>query len=184
MKYCSKCGHEVESKIVEDDHRPRFVCPSCNTIHYQNPNVVVGSIPMWQGKILMARRSIEPRIGTWNLPAGFLENGETVEEGAARELYEETKAKIENLRLFSVYSVARINQIHIYYIADLISDYYEITPESSEIQLMEISEIPWDEISFPSTMFNLKKYVADVEQGSFGVHQGWFDLEEWKRRED
>jgi len=182
VKYCSNCGTSVTLQEVEDDHRQRYVCSHCDTIHYQNPNVVVGSIPIWEGKILMARRGIEPRKGFWNLPAGFLENQETVEEGAQRELYEETEAKIEDLQLFSVYSVPRINQIHIYYRANMMSAHWALTSESTEIRLMDISEIPWDEIAFPSTKFMLEKYAEDVKKGSFCVHQGHFEWpQKWEK---
>ena len=182
MKYCSNCGSKVNFIDVEDDHRPRFVCDSCDTVHYQNPNVVVGSIPIWEGKILLARRGISPRSGFWNLPAGFLENHETVEQGAERELYEETEAKIQNLQLFTVYSVPRINQIHIYYRAELTSAHWALTPESTEIKLCNQSDIPWDEIAFPSTLFVLERYVEDLEKGSFGVHQGHFEWpQEWEK---
>ena len=182
MKYCSNCGDKVTFKDVEDDHLQRFVCEGCDTIHYQNPNVVVGSIPIWDGKILIAKRGISPRSGFWNLPAGFLENQETVEQGAERELFEETEAKVKNLQLFSVYSVPRINQIHIYYRAEMTSDHWALTLESTEIMLCDPADIPWDQIAFPSTKFALEKYIEDLKKGSFGVHQGHFEWpQEWEK---
>jgi len=182
VKYCSNCGAKVTFKDVEDDHRQRYVCDSCETVHYQNPNVVVGSLPIWDGKILLARRGITPRSGYWNLPAGFLENQETVEEGVKRELFEETEAKIENLQLYGVYSVPRIDQVHIYYRAELTSAHWALTPESTEIMLCSPDDIPWDMIAFPSTLFMLERYVEDLAKGSFGVHQGHFVMpKEWEK---
>lgn len=182
MKYCSNCSAEVTLKEVEEDHRKRYVCDACDIVHYQNPNVVVGTIPIWKDKILLAKRGIEPRIGFWNLPAGFLENQETTEQGAQRELFEETLAHVQNLKLFSVYSVPRINQVHIYYRAELVNDQWSLTTESTDIQLYAPSEIPWDQIAFPSTTFALKKYVEDIELGTFGVHQGHFEWpQNWEK---
>ena len=122
MNFCSACGHSVNLEIPEGDNRPRYVCPSCKTIHYQNPNIVAGTIPVYGDKVLLCKRAIEPRYGYWTLPAGFMENQETTREAAARETWEEAEAKVELLGLFTLIDVPQINQVHIYYRAELIND--------------------------------------------------------------
>lgn len=175
MKFCSKCGHEVTLKSVPDDHRPRYVCDSCETIHYQNPNIVTGALPIWEDKVLLCKRGISPRKGYWNVPGGYMENGETVEEGAIREVYEETLSKITITGLHMVYSIPRINQVYMHFLADLQALDYQITPESTEIKLFTEEEIPWDDIAFPSSKFTLKRYFADKKKGIRQVHMGKFE---------
>lgn len=176
MKFCSNCGSAVELKDVPGDHRQRYVCDECESIHYQNPIVIVGVLPLWQGKILMGKRAIEPRLGYWNLPAGFLENGECTEEGAQRELWEETEAKVANMKLHSVYSVTRINQVHIHFLADLVEEKFSRTPESSEVQLFSPEELPWGNIAFASSIFSLQNYIQDLKAGTQKVHVGKFEF--------
>lgn len=146
-------------KIPEDDHFPRFVCPDCDTIHYTNPNMVVGCLIDKDGKIMLARRGIEPRLGFWNLPCGFLENEETVEQGAKREVYEETGATVELGNLHTVYNLPHANQVYLIFKADMVGDKYELTTESTEIRFFAPEEIPWDEIAFSSNAFAIKKYI-------------------------
>ncbi|MBT8220421.1 MAG: NUDIX hydrolase [Bacteroidia bacterium] len=176
MNFCSHCGAAVTLKDVPGDHRKRYVCDSCEHIHYQNPIVIAGVLPLWEGKILMAKRAIEPRLGFWNLPAGFLENGENVEDGAKRELWEETEAKVSDMTIHSVYTVARINQVHIHFLADLIEEKFNRTPESSEVRLFEVNEIPWGDVAFASTFFSLQRYVEDLKKGVKEVHLGHFEF--------
>lgn len=161
MKFCSNCGNgNLKFIIPEGDHKQRFVCNQCDTIHYQNPRIIAGCIPMYEGKVLLGKRAIEPRYGYWNLPAGFLECGETPEEGALRELYEETLAKGKIIRLHTIFSLPQFNQVYMLYLVDLESDFADKTSESLEVQFYNLDEIPWDEIAFESTTFTLEKFIA------------------------
>lgn len=172
MKYCSNCGSKrIEFKVPDGDNRLRFVCNNCQSIHYQNPNMVVGCIALWKGKVLLAKRAIEPRKNLWNLPAGFLENGETLEEGALREVLEETKAEVQIVRPFAIYDLTKAHQVYVHFLAEMKSEYFEVTPESSEVKLFDFDEIPWDEIAFTSTSFTLKKYL-EFGSGELKVHFG------------
>lgn len=172
MNFCSNCGSSDLSFIIpEGDSFPRYCCQNCNTIHYQNPRVIVGCIPVWNGKILLGKRAIEPRKGLWNLPAGFMENGETAEDGAAREVFEETKANVKVLRLHTVFSLPQFNQVYLHFLAEMEDGKYaESTSESLEVKLFEPDEIPWDEIAFESSTFALKNYLKDPE--NISVHIG------------
>ena len=115
MKFCSNCASPVVQRVPPGDSLPRFVCDRCGEIHYQNPRVVCGTVPEWEGRLLLCRRAIEPRYGYWTLPAGFMENGETVAAGAARETLEEAGARIEMAEAFSMISVPRVNQVHVFF---------------------------------------------------------------------
>jgi ADP-ribose pyrophosphatase YjhB (NUDIX family) len=170
MKFCSDCGSEVEFKIPDDDNRPRYVCTSCKTIHYQNPNIVAGTLPIYENKILLCKRAIEPRYGYWTLPAGFMENQETTVEAACRETLEEADAQVQNLRLYTVISVPQIDQVHIYFLADLVDGKFGVGPESLECQLFAEENIPWDDISFPTVKKTLKLYLKDKQRGQFDTH--------------
>ena len=143
MKYCSNCGSSnLEFKIPEDDNRKRYCCNDCGTIFYTNPNIVVGTLSTLDNKILIAKRSIHPRKDKWTLPAGFLENAETMQAGALRETLEETQATAEIIKPYTIISLPHISQIHVFYLAKLLSDSFGPTNESSEVKLIEISEIP------------------------------------------
>lgn len=145
------------------DTHARFVCDSCHTIHYQNPRMVVGCIPIWQNKILICKRAIEPKYGLWTLPAGFMENGETVEQGAIRETFEEAGAKVEIIRLHALYSLPQVNQVYAIYLAKMISENFNAGEESLECKLITIDKIPWDELAFTAIKFSLEKYVKNLE---------------------
>ncbi len=143
----------------------RFVCSSCEVIHYQNPNIVAGVLPLIVDKdgiekVLMCRRAIEPRRGFWTLPAGFMENEETLEEAAARESIEEANLKLGKLRLYMVTSLPYINQVYMMFIGQAENDF---SPgiESLETQLFTEADIPWDELAFPVVRDTLKNYFAD-----------------------
>jgi len=116
MKYCSTCGTPVELRIPDGDNRERSCCPGCGTIHYVNPKIVVGTIPTYQGKVLLCKRAIEPRYGFWTLPAGFMELNETTHQGATRETWEEAGAQIELGPLFTMFDVIRAEQVHIFFV--------------------------------------------------------------------
>jgi len=167
MKFCSQCGSDVEHKIPEDDNRPRYVCVKCDIIHYQNPNIVAGTIPVHGDKILLCKRAIEPRYGYWTLPAGFMENQETTTEAALRETWEEAEAKVRIDGLYSVINVPQIDQVHMFFRATMINDSYGAGQESLETELFSQDEIPWDELAFPTVKRTLKLFFEDREKGLF-----------------
>jgi ADP-ribose pyrophosphatase YjhB (NUDIX family) len=170
MKFCSQCGASVEKKIPPGDLLARYVCTRCQVVHYQNPLVVTGCLPQWQDKVLLCKRAIEPRLGYWTLPAGFLENGETIAEGAARETREEALAEVEILELFSVINVPHIRQVHMFYLARLDRPEFGPSHESLEVGLYGEQEIPWDEIAFPTVYRTLKAYFEDRRAGRYRLH--------------
>lgn len=148
----------------------RIVCENCDTIHYQNPLIVVGCLIEHEGKILLAKRGIEPRKGFWNLPAGFMENGETAEEGALREVEEETGMSVTIDRLHSVFSVVHANQVYLIFKATASSNEYTLTPESVEIEFFEPESIPWNDIAFSSNTHALKAFLQNPDSSE--VHLG------------
>jgi ADP-ribose pyrophosphatase YjhB (NUDIX family) len=171
IKHCRNCGAAVVYRIPDDgDTRERAVCPACDTIHYENPLNVVGTVPYWGERVLLCKRNIEPRWGKWTLPAGFMELGESTAEGAARETVEEAGAHIEMEDLFTVLSVPRVGQVHLFYRARLLSDQFEPGHETIEAQLFTEDEIPWDEIAFRTVRETLLCYFADRRAGRFDVH--------------
>ena len=165
MKYCSNCGQSIEIKIPAGDHLPRHTCAACGIIHYQNPRIIAGCIPVWEDQILICRRAIEPRHGFWTIPAGFLENEETVAEGAAREAQEEALADVEIGSLLAVINVLHAHQVHMMYRARLRSLDFGVGPESLEVKLVRQQEIPWDELAFQSVRFSLERFLEDRATG-------------------
>lgn len=159
MKYCSNCGKRVVLKTPSGDTHARYVCESCETVHYQNPRVIVGCLPVWEDKILLCKRAIEPRYGLWTIPAGFMENKETLEQGALRETLEESGAKVRISRLHSVYSLPQVNQVYIIYLAEMESPNFSPGIESLACRLIRPDEIPWDKIAFSAIRFSLEKFV-------------------------
>ncbi|MEN8137300.1 MAG: NUDIX hydrolase [Bacteroidota bacterium] len=169
MKYCSKCGsNDIKHEIPQDDHRLRNVCSNCNSVFYENPRIVVGTIPVFNNKILLAKRGIEPQIGKWNLPAGFLEVNESIEHGARRETIEETGAEISELILHTMFQ-ANSNHLYIFYLAKLESDKNNTTVESTEIEFFDLDNIPWNDLAFTSNNFALKSYI-DAESSSQNIY--------------
>jgi len=172
MNFCSECGQAVEHKVPPGDHLPRHVCTACGIVHYRNPKVIVGCIPEWEdGRILMCRRNIEPRKGLWTFPAGFLEMGEPSGDGAAREAREESLAEVEIKDLFAVINVPYVSQVYLLHRARLKSLEFGPTPESSEVCLMAESEIPWEQIAFPTVYKGLEFFFADRTAGVKGFHE-------------
>ena len=157
----------MEFKIPEHDSLKRYCCADCHTIFYTNPNMVVGALCIRHDKILMAKRNINPRKGLWTLPAGFMENAETLEEGALRETFEETCSKAEAIMPYTMFSLPHINQIHMFYLANLLDDDFGPTVESSEVELFSPEDILWDEIPFPTDEKTLKYYIEDLKQDKF-----------------
>ena len=170
MNYCPHCGAPVTSKIPEADDRPRFVCEACAVIHYQNPKMVVGTIPETGGSILLCRRAIEPARDKWTLPAGYLENGETLQEGAARETLEEAGYQVSDLVPYAIANIASINQVYIMFRCSLADSAGAPGSESLEIKLFQPPEIPWQELAFRSIREVLKLYCQDREEGKFPFH--------------
>ena len=170
MNYCSACGTPVTKKIPTGDNRLRFVCDSCQTIHYHNPKIVAGCIPEWDGRILLCRRAIEPKSGLWTFPAGFMEIGESTEQAAVRETLEEAEAQVECISLFAVLSLPHIGQAYLVFRGPMHSPDFGVGEESLEVQLFSLSAIPWDEIAFPVVKDALRRYVDDVTRGEFQVH--------------
>lgn len=170
MKYCSNCGAQLDYRVPEFDDRERHCCSSCDHIHYINPKVIVGCLPIWEDKILMCKRGIEPRRGFWTLPGGFMEVDETTEQGAIRETWEEARSRVEITHLHGVYNIPRINQVYFFYIAKMLSPDFETTLESTEIKLCGKDEIPWEHLAFKVVDLALKQYV----HGAKGIGTPYF----------
>jgi ADP-ribose pyrophosphatase YjhB (NUDIX family) len=171
MNFCSTCGSSrLELRIPEGDSLPRFVCGECGTIHYQNPKVVVGCLPEWKGSVLLCKRAIEPRYGLWTLPAGFLENGETLMNGALRETMEEAHARVELGELYTVISLPQINQVYMMFRSHLLDLDFGPGSESLDVRLFEESEVPWETLAFRTIARTLRNYFLDRRQGSFALH--------------
>ncbi len=172
MNFCSQCASPVSARIPEGDDRPRFVCEGCGAIHYQNPKIVVGCIPEWEDRILLCKRSIEPKPGKWTLPAGYLENGETLIEGAKRETLEEAGARVEKLEAYALMSIAYISQVYIIFRASLVDTDFAPGIESSELALFSEEKIPWDDLAFMVIRETLRRYFRDRSVGIFKVQTG------------
>ena len=172
IKHCRACGGVAVYAVPPDDNRERATCTVCGLVHYENPLNVVGTVPAWGDQVLLCRRNIEPRYGLWTLPAGFMELGETTTEGAARETDEEAGAHFEMQGLFSVLSVERVGQVHLYFRARLLDTNFAPGPETIEARLFREDEIPWDELAFRTVRETLKFYFADRRLGRFEVHTG------------
>lgn len=173
MRYCADCGSPVELRTPQDDNRERYVCTACDTIHYQNPKIIVGAIPEWEdGRILLCLRAIEPRHGLWTLPAGFMENGETVTQGAARETLEEANARVDIHELLGLYNLPYINQVQMLFRATLLDLDFSPGVESLDVQLFKEEDIPWEQLAFRPVRYALEHYFADRKRGEFKLHSG------------
>jgi len=170
MKFCNQCGSQVELRVPPGDHLPRHMCDACGAIHYENPKLVVGCVPEHQGQILICRRAIEPRRGFWTVPAGFMENGETLQQAAARECHEEALARVQIGTLLSIVHVLHAQQVHVFFRAELREASYGPGPESLEVKLVDPGEIPWSDLAFPSTEETLQRYLEDRTSGAEQHH--------------
>jgi len=171
IKHCKNCGTAVVYRLPDDgDVRERAICPACSTVHYENPLNVVGTVPYLNDRVLLCKRNIEPRKGFWTLPAGFMELNETAAEGAARETDEEAGAQIEMGALFSLLSVPKVGQVHLFYLAKLLNDQFNPGHETMEAQLFTEDDIPWENIAFRTVRVTLEHYFADRRLGTFGIH--------------
>lgn len=169
MKYCSQCGNSVSQRIPEGDGRMRYVCDHCYTIHYQNPRIVAGCVPVWGDQVLLCRRAIEPRRGYWTLPAGFMENSETMAEAAMRETVEEACARVRNLELYALYDLPHISQVYVFFRAELADLDFAVGVESLEVKLFDEADIPWSELAFPTVGRTLECFFADRVAQHFPV---------------
>lgn len=171
IKFCRECGTAVTYRLPDDgDTRERAICGACQTIHYENPLNVVGTVPWLGERVLLCKRNIEPRWGKWTLPAGFMERGETTAQGAARETEEEAGASFLMEDLFTVISVPRVDQVHMYFRARLTSDVFDPGHETLEARLFREDEIPWDDLAFRTVRDTLVHFFEDRRQGRFGTH--------------
>jgi ADP-ribose pyrophosphatase YjhB (NUDIX family) len=171
IKHCKACGSLVVYRLPDDgDTKSRAICSSCSLVHYENPTNVVGTIPIWDRRVLLCKRNIEPQFGKWTLPAGFMELGETTAEGACRETLEEAGARVDLEGLFSVVNVARVGQVHLFYRARLLSPHFAPGPETKEARLYDEIDIPWDQLAFRTVSETLKRFFEDRRAGCFGFH--------------
>ncbi len=171
MNYCSECGAPVTLRVPDGDTLARHCCDACGAVHYLNPRIVAGCIVVADdGRLLLCRRSIDPRSGYWTIPAGFMENGETLVEAARRETLEEACAEVSIEGLSSVVSVPHANQVHVMFRGRLAGS-YAAGDETTEVALFEESEVPWDLIAFRSGTAALRAFFADRTAGTWRVHE-------------
>ncbi len=170
MNFCPECGATVSIKIPAGEDRPRFVCDSCAAIHYINPKMVVGTIPESDGRILLCRRAIEPARGKWTLPAGYLENGETMQEGAARETLEESGYLVSGLHPYAAVNIPSVDQVYFMFRCVLAEELQAPGSESLEVRLFKPADIVWHEIAFTSIHDVLRCYCDDLLNGDFPFH--------------
>jgi len=178
LNYCSNCGSDkLQFVIPPGDSYKRFVCVDCNVIHYINPRVIVGCLPVYEDKIVICKRAIDPCIGKWNLPAGFMENGECAENGALRELKEETGLQGKIIKLHCVYSIPHVNQVYLIYLVKITD--FEVDPgeESLEVSLFDLQEVPWGEIGFTSSVFAIEKYMESINYSDFRTFIGSYVMD-------
>lgn len=167
IRYCNSCGATITHRVPEGDTLPRAVCDACGHIQYENPKIVVGCLPIFGERILLCRRAIEPRYGLWTLPAGFMENGETAAQGAAREALEEANARVDVGDLYTLFSVPHISQVHMMFRATLLDGNVSPGIESLEVKLVTADEIPWQQLAFMIVRRTLQAYLEDRPRGVF-----------------
>ncbi|MGF1878675.1 NUDIX hydrolase [Photobacterium frigidiphilum] len=176
IKYCSQCGStDVKAMVPAGDTHPRPTCQSCGHVVYQNPTIIAGCIIEHQGKFLLGKRAVEPMVGKWSIPAGFMENGETVEQAATREVLEETGAEVEVLGPYSIFSVPHMNQVYIIFRAKFIGFIMPFGEETSEIEFVDKSQVPWSELTYPAINQILTRYINEDGHGQFGLYMGCFE---------
>lgn len=156
-----------QREVPAGDNRERLVCGDCGFIHYENPKIIVGAVVTSDDKYILCRRAIEPRRGFWTMPAGFMEVGETAEEGAAREAHEEANVDIAIDALLGVYSIAAIGQVHMIYRATLRTPGFSPGEESLEVREFRWDEIPWGDLAFPSVHWALNHHKQALGSTGF-----------------
>ncbi|MES2663448.1 MAG: NUDIX hydrolase [Pseudomonadota bacterium] len=170
MKFCSHCGEgNLPYIIPEGDTRLRYVCNVCKTVHYQNPKIICGTLPIYEGKILMCRRAIQPRLGLWTLPAGFMENGETTPEAAQRETWEEACARIDMEGLYCIYNLPHISQVYLFFKGTVKNGEYGVGVESLETKLFAIEDLPWNEMAFMTVKRTIQLFIEDSKTSFFPI---------------
>lgn len=169
MKFCSHCGNTVSARIPQGDDRQRYICDHCNTVHYQNPRIVAGCLVTWEKQVLLCKRAIEPRHGFWTLPAGYMENGETTEQAALRETWEEARAKVREQELYMLFNLPHINQVYMFFRAELAAPDFAPGVESLEVALFDEADIPWKELAFPTVGKTLRRYFDDRQQEHYPI---------------
>jgi ADP-ribose pyrophosphatase YjhB (NUDIX family) len=167
MKFCCQCGSRVRIGVPKGDDRSRHICDACGVIHYHNPKVIAGCIPVWGDKVLLCRRAIEPRVGFWTLPAGFMELGENLQTAACREAMEEANVEVEIESLYNLFSLPHISQVYVFFRARMVNDSFYPGYESLETRLFQQEDIPWDELAFETVRRSLAYFFADREKGEF-----------------
>lgn len=172
MKYCCHCAAALVVKVPPGDNRERHVCEMCGTVHYRNPRIVAGCIPEWEGRVLLCRRGIEPRYGSWTLPAGFMETAETALEAAVRETEEEANARVEALDLYALFNLPHIDQVCMMFRARLLDLDFSPGEETIEVELFDTGRIPWKELAFPTVHHTLRLYLEDLRAGRFPLRMG------------
>lgn len=176
MKFCSQCGHTVTLQEISGDHQARMQCSNsaCAMVHYQNPKILVSCFATWKDKVLCMKRGTEPFKGQWAIPSGFMENDETLQEAAARELFEETRARVDirKMELYTIGTLIKMNQIYVVFRAPLLSPHVETTEEAEEIRLLSKDEFPWDDFAFKDVAINVRKFYEEFEANRFGVYVG------------
>jgi ADP-ribose pyrophosphatase YjhB (NUDIX family) len=175
MNFCNQCGSAVRLEVPEGDNRPRHICNNCNFIHYVNPKVIAGCLPVYEGKVLLCKRAIEPRIGYWTLPAGYMENGESTQNAATRETREEANARVSHLELYTVTSIVPVSQVQLIYLAQLDDLNFSAGDETEEVQLFAEEDIPWDDLAFQTIRNALRFYFEDRKTNVFPMRH--IDLE-------
>jgi len=172
--FCNNCGGSTISKIPSDDNKLRDICSLCGHIHYINPKIIVGVLPVKADQILLCKRDIDPAFGKWTVPSGFMEIGESLEEGAKREAFEEANLRVRLMNLFCTYSLPHIGQVYMLYLGQIINNDFKAMDETSEVRLYDFDDIPWDAIAFSSVEFTLKKYIDDYKNNQiFGFYSNF-----------
>lgn len=184
MNFCTHCGSPLIEKVPCNDDRHRHVCPACDTVHYQNPKIVTGCLPVWEDSVLLCKRAIEPRSGYWTVPAGFMELDETVEQGAIRETWEEARARVEILAPYSMFNLPHVNQLYVIFRARLTRPEFRPGPESEDVRLFKEEDIPWEELAFSTVRQTLRFFFRDrpgglypMRTGTISPHAGGFRFE-------
>ncbi|HKL01236.1 MAG TPA: NUDIX hydrolase [Desulfotignum sp.] len=167
IAYCSLCGAGMENRIPDDDDHVRPVCGRCGHVHYENPKLVVGCVPVLGERVLLCRRNIAPQKGKWTLPAGYLENGESVQDGAVRETLEETRSAVEIIAPYRMFNLVFVHQIYLMFRAKLLDENFGPTKESTAVQLFHEADIPWEEIAFASIRQTLKDFCHDRQKQAY-----------------
>src|SRR5579862_4216356 len=178
VKFCSQCGGPLMKRFIDPERRSRAVCVDCGSIAYRNPLVLVSTIVATAGKVLLCRRAAPPAVGRWAPPGGFLECGEALEEGAARETWEETGVQVnpQDLRLYTVFTLPDICEVYIGFVAE-VSGLPDVIcgPECAEARFFQEDDIPWSELAYPDIGNYLRRHFGEQRVGERMVHFGRLD---------